>query len=207
MICRMIRRSLCCLTLLTIVLTSLARGAVPTTAPFSVEVRPTQLTQGQRGSLILTVDIPPGLHAQSHTPSAPNYIPFNVTMTPNTSVRFTGPAYPPGEDHTYGQLGILNVYTGRVRVEVPFQVADSAPAGPLKIEGKLQYQMCDDRSCYAPQRPKFEAQAQVVGTPASAPTSAPTATIAPPPPAPVVPSGPMTAWAAFGSALLAGLLF
>jgi thiol:disulfide interchange protein DsbD len=203
MICGMKSRALMWLVVILIQGASLAPAA-PTTAPVSVQIMPTgNLTQGQKAAMVVTVDIPSRLHAQSHTPSDANYIPFKVTMDANPAVRFGEPNYPAGEDKNYETLGRLNVYTGRVPVEVPFEVLPSAPAGELKLPGTLQYQMCDDQACYPPQRPKLSATATIVGTPTAAPTSAPAiAGVTAPPP-----TGLMSAWTAFGMALVAGLLF
>jgi suppressor for copper-sensitivity B len=201
--------------------------AAPTTAPVTTALNLKSLPQGHDAVLAVIVDVPAGLHAQSNTPSSPSYIKFQVTMEPNPAVEWANPVYPRGEDHEYGQLGVLNVYTGRTIVYVPFKVKADAAPGPLKIIGKLQYQMCDDRSCFAPQHPVVEAQADVVAadarpaenqpeifkpyTPAAAaPSTAPAGGSS----APTAQSSVQTTgsagwsiWTAFGAALLAGLLF
>jgi hypothetical protein len=85
---------------------------------------------------VVVLDIAEGFHAQSHTPSKPEYIKFDVKMTPNPAVEFGEPVFPPGEDHTYAALGELNVYTGRVIVYVPLTVKADAPPGPITLKGQ-----------------------------------------------------------------------
>jgi thiol:disulfide interchange protein DsbD len=203
--------------------------AAPARAPVNATIEPSTLAHGQTGTLRIVVDVPEGLHAQSHTPTEANYIAFTVTMSPNPAVEFGKPSYPPGEVHDYGALGVLSVYVGKVTVTVPVAVKADAPPGPLKLAGRVQIQMCDDRMCYAPQRPKFEVEATITGAPsAAAPSTAPStspaaASVATAPPASqpsaapapastgatVVTGGqkPWTIWTAFGAALIAGLLF
>ncbi len=199
---------------------TIALAARPTTLPVTIDFNRTALTLGESAVMAVTVEVPQGYHAQSATPSSPNYIPFKVTLASNPAADLSPPVYPPGEEREYPQLGRLNVYEGKVIVLVPLKVKPDAPLGPLKLEGKLQYQICDDHVCLPPQRPKISAEIDVVatGTPTQAnkpelfapfkatattlPTSAPAAGSA-------APRGEndWTIWTAFGAAFIAGLLF
>jgi hypothetical protein len=44
----------------------------------------------------------------------------------------------------------LLVYGGTFTVEVPIEVGESVSNQELELEGKLRYQACDNRFCYAP---------------------------------------------------------
>ena len=184
---------------------TLVRAAAPTTAPMSVQIEPTTLRPNQSGKITVTVDVPKGLHAQSHTPTEPTYIPFDVTISPNSAVTLGEPVYPKGERKNYPALGPLDVYEGRVVVEVPLTVNATAASGPLKLEGKLQYQMCDESSCFMPQHPKFEANATIEGggSGVNVTTTAPAVATT----AKGIVKSDWGIWTAFGAALLAGLLF
>ncbi len=195
---------------------SSALAAQPTTAPVETVLNLSALPQGKEAKLAVVVDVPEGLHAQSATPSQPNYIPFKVTMEPSAAVEFSPPIYPRGEDKNYPQLGALNVYTGRVVVIVPLKVKADAPLGDVKLEGKLQYQMCDDRSCYAPQRPKIAVETKIVAADAPAQPNraelfsaeaSPRATTQSSTAVAPAKKQDWTIWTAFGAALLAGLAF
>ena len=126
-------------------------------ATVSASLNYKSLPPGQQAVVAVVVDVPAGFHSQSHTPSAPNYIAFKVTMDANPAVEWSEPVYPQGKDESYPGLGTLNVYTGQVVVYVPMQVQANAPAGPLKLTGTVVYQLCDANACYAPQRPTIEA--------------------------------------------------
>lgn len=196
----------------------------------STALNTTALRPGQSAVAAVVVDIPPGFHSQSHTPSEEYYIKFEVQPEPSESVEFLEPTYPPGHDEEYPALGKLNVYTGRVVTYLPLRVSPDAPPGPLTIGGTVTYQICDDRVCYPPESPKFSIETRIVppGEPVSSnepdlfkdytpqaeppadssgetsdtPTESPTFTSTP-----GIQSEDWTVAAAFGTALLAGLLF
>ena len=116
--------------------------------------------------MAVVVDIPPGLHAQSNTPTSDDYIGFVVTPDKVTGVRFLPVRYPAGAKVNYPDLGALNVYSGRVIAYVPIEVDAKAPPGVTKLSGKLQIQLCDDKSCFKPYRGPsavtFEASVPIV---------------------------------------------
>jgi thiol:disulfide interchange protein DsbD len=184
------------------------------------------LQSGSEATLAIGIQIAEGFHAQSHTPSQPNYIPFQVVIDHQPRITFGEPIYPAGEDHTYPALGKLNVYTGKVIVYVPVTVSADAPTGPAKITGQLTYQICDDKTCFFPERPKFEITTTIVSATEPVQTinadlfegyaASAIAPVAPTnnPPASVTPSASGTIakedwsiWTALGVAFFAGLLF
>jgi thiol:disulfide interchange protein len=184
-----------------------ADAARPTTVPVTASIDPSSIDPDKEATVTVTVDVPEGLHAQSHTPSEPNYIKFEVTLDKNPAFEAQEPQYPPGEDQTYPQLGKLNVYSGQVVTKVPIKLKPNAPGGALKVSGRVQIQMCDDRSCYPPQKPTFSVEATVTGN------NPPIAAEAEPPvdDAKTQAAGEgkkqWTVLTAFGAALLAGMLF
>lgn len=131
-------------------------------AAVSAELNYSALPPGQQGVVAVVVDIPSGLHAQSHTPSQDSYIRFEVVPDANSSVRLLAPQYPSGRDVTYPLLGTLNVYTGRVVVFLPLEVNRDAQPGELPITGKVRYQLCDEVSCYRPETVPFSLTTRVV---------------------------------------------
>ncbi len=130
----------------------------------SVSVMPntTAVQPGQQGVLAVVVNIAPGFHAQSHTPSQPGLIAFAVSSDAASDITFYEPLYPAGEDVTYPGLGKLNVYTGRVVVYVPFKVNPNAKPGALSMSGAARYQICDDKMCYAPKTTPWTVATSIV---------------------------------------------
>src|SRR5207237_2526033 len=125
----------------------------------------TALQPGQQAAIAVVTEIRPGFHAQSRTPSKPNYISFEVSVEPNDAIKIYDPIYPRGEDQTYPALGKLNVYSGRVVVYVPIEVkrdAKAGGAGPITIKGRARYQICDDRECFRPESPAWSINSEIV---------------------------------------------
>jgi thiol:disulfide interchange protein len=179
------------------------------------------LKPGEKSELSITLEIKPGFHAQSRTPIQDNLIKFEITLDEHPAFIFGEPVYPKGEDHEYPALGKLNVYTGNIVVKVPVEAKADAPGGNTEIKGKVRFQICDDKSCFAPTSPKFSVSATILAPlaslagastqPATSPT-APTATsprLASAPPVAAIDetSAQRGALAWFAIAFLAGVLF
>lgn len=145
---------------------------------------------GQTVTLSITIDIPEGLHTQSHIPSDPNYIALNILPAKTPGLEFGKPEYPPGKDETYPGLGTLNVYTGQVVVRVPVKILADAPAGAIKVAGNVRYQACNDSVCFPPKRAPFAVDLTVAGGsgPATAPANAQANSLTPPTTAPTTTS-------------------
>lgn len=105
---------------------------------------------GQQAAVAVVLDVGFGMHAQSHTPLAPNLIPLNVSVDPNSAVDFGSAIYPPAKIVFYPMLGKLSVYTGQVVVYVPIRIKPTAAIGDLKISGTISYQICNDSACFPP---------------------------------------------------------
>ena len=128
----------------------------------SAALNTTTLQPGQQAVIAVVFDVKEGFHAQSHTPSSTDYIPFEVKLDADPAITAYEPIYPKGEDHEYGQLGKLNAYTGKVIVYVPVDVKANITAGEIKLNGTVSYQACDNNVCYAPQKPRFTITTKIV---------------------------------------------
>jgi thiol:disulfide interchange protein len=152
---------------LTICLTSLMAGSIALAAPppkaqVSAKLNVSALQPGKTAIVAVIVNVPKGFHAQSATPLDPSYIKFKVDPTADPSLTFLDPIYPAGEIETFAALGRLSVYVDSVTVYLPVRVKADAAVGPLTIAGKVTLQMCDDKACYAPQKPSFSLATEVV---------------------------------------------
>lgn len=179
-------------------------------AALSATVSPEALKPGDKAEVSVVVEIPEGYHSQSHTPSGENYIPLVVTPESTDAIVAGEPVYPPGVDVSYPALGKLNVYEGKVVIKVPVEVTQAARKGEVEIKGTVTYQICNDESCFMPQRNKpWAAKATITASGTGKPTAASR---------PATQAAAMTViggqegadwsiWTAFGAAFLAGLLF
>ncbi len=148
--------------LATAVLSAAAARAADPSADVSAEPSTTALPAGGRGMVAVVIDVHDGLHAQSHTPADPSYIPLVITPKPVAGVTFGEVRYPRGEDHTYPELGKLNVYVDRVIAYLPVAVAADAKAGPVDVAGTVDLQACNRSSCFPPESIPFDVKVNVV---------------------------------------------
>ena len=121
------------------------------------------LRPGDKATVAVVLDIKPGYHAQSRTPSQDYYVKFDAKLDDIPAIKPGEVVYPKGEEKTYPALGKLHVYEGQTVVRIPIEVKPDAPAGPLKITGRLKFQICDDSVCFPPESPKFTIETKVVG--------------------------------------------
>lgn len=151
---------------------ALAHGAAPP-AYANIEqavVNFKSLQEGQQAVAAIVVAVHDGYHAQSHTPSDKDYIPFEAQVDPASALTVFPAVYPKGKSQTYKSIDPdkpLNVYTGKVTVYVPLQVKQDAAAGPLKITGSVNLQACDDKQCLPPTTIRFtiETTIEPIGEP------------------------------------------
>lgn len=126
------------------------------------------LRVGDNAVWAVVVDIKPGYHAQSNTPSNENFIAFDLQVEPNDRLVIGQPIFPKGHVANYPALGELNLYDGQVVVYVPLRVKDGAAEETVTVRGTLTYQICDDQVCYAPESPVVELTAPIVAPTAAA---------------------------------------
>jgi thiol:disulfide interchange protein len=141
---------------------AVAQAANPATV--SAELNRTAVQGGRDAVVAVVLDIKKGFHAQSHTPLDKSLIALTVAATATDGVTFGEVVYPAGKEETYPGLGVLNVYDGRTIFYVPVKVAAEAKEGPLKIGGTIRYQICDDKSCFAPKTTQWSVETKVVGS-------------------------------------------
>ena len=117
---------------------------------------------GQRAVLAIVLDIKLGFHAQSNTPLSKDSVKTEVALTPNPAIKLYPFVYPPGQAVEYPALGKLSVYSGRAVIYVPIEVKPDAATGPLKLTGDITYQICDDKSCFFPEKTPFMVQTTIL---------------------------------------------
>lgn len=140
-----------------------ARAQLPGQEPVSAALNLRQVQSGQQAVIAVVLDVGHGLHAQSHTPLSSYLIPLVVEVNASPEIAPAQPIYPTPEIVQYPLLGKLSVYTGRVIVYVPVRIEQSATPGKLNISGTITYQICNDKSCFAPQHQNWEIHTAIVG--------------------------------------------
>ena len=128
---------------------------------------------GSTTRVALTVTLPEGLHVQSDAPRDPSLIPTVLTVDAPKGVTVRHLIYPePSDFEQEGQPQPLAVFEHEFVTGAELALAADVPTGDLVIPGRLRYQACDDRVCFAPQTATFEWKIRVTPTGTAATASA-----------------------------------
>ena len=133
------------------------RAAITATAIDSSALR-----AGHKAMIAVRVEIDEGFHAQSHAPLDPSYKKLEIRMTDTPGLKFGVVKYPAGRIENYPALGKLSVYTGAITVYVPVEAAADVKPGPIEIGGTASWQICDNNTCFLPEKRKFSFSTQLV---------------------------------------------
>lgn len=122
----------------------------------------TVVAAGSTTRVALTVRLAEGLHVQSDAPRDPSLIPTVLTVQAPAGVTVRHLIYPqPTDFEQAGQPQPLAVFAHEFVAGAELAIADDAAPGDLVIPGRLRYQACDDRLCFAPQTATFEWKVRV----------------------------------------------
>lgn len=118
-----------------------------------LSVAPPQKVVAKRNSTAaarLTVNLAPGYHVNSNTPSESYLIPLRLTWT--SGVLEPGDvAYPKPTMEKYEfSPKPISVFTGRFDLVTRLKAPAHAPVGPGVMLGRLRYQACNDKACFPP---------------------------------------------------------
>ena len=113
-----------------------------------------QKVAGQRNAVVasrIPCTVQAGFHVNSDTPTYDYLIPLKLTWIDTGALTPGAVTYPKPSKEKYAfSKDPLSVVTGSFDLIAHFKVARNAPAGPGMATGKLKYQACNDRACFAP---------------------------------------------------------
>ncbi|MEZ5422870.1 MAG: protein-disulfide reductase DsbD N-terminal domain-containing protein [Pyrinomonadaceae bacterium] len=119
------------------------------------------LKRGRSVQVTVTLDIPHGLHVNSHRPKGEYLIATVVTPT-GGGLRFGAVRYPAGRDKVFGfSRNALNVYEGRVTFSFPVTVPKNFDKDRAHFRVAVRYQACTDEVCYSPKTKRLNLAARV----------------------------------------------
>ena len=99
----------------------------------------------------IPVSVRTGYHVNSNMPREEYLIPLKLTWTSPGALEPEAVLYPAPSIEKYAFADQpLSVFSGNFDLVAHFKVKGDAPAGPGVTTGKLRYQACSDRACYAP---------------------------------------------------------
>lgn len=111
---------------------------------------------GDTFRIAVVLELPAGVHVNTHTPSSPDLIPTEVTLKVPAGFQAGAVAYPKG---TLLKLSFLPkpiaVYEGRTVFLAPITVAKYVKPGKYTLEGTVRTQPCREDVCFPPQKIPF----------------------------------------------------
>ena len=107
----------------------------------------------------LVLDVTPGARVHVYAPGARDYRPVMIRVEPQPGLLVKVPRYPKSEDYFFKPLNEhVPVYQRAFRImqDVTLDPSREGTAAlkdvtSLTIDGRFEYQACDDRVCFAPQ--------------------------------------------------------
>ena len=118
---------------------------------------------GQTIRVALKVTLPATLHVQSDRPHDPSLIPTVLSLDPPDGFGVAALVYP--ESSELKQEGLdqpLVVFGHEFVAGAHLAIRNDVAPGTFVIPGRLRYQACDDKVCYAPATAQFEWTVRVV---------------------------------------------
>jgi Thiol:disulfide interchange protein DsbD, N-terminal len=106
--------------------------------------------RGEPAPLVLKVNLKPGYHVNSNTPSEDYLIPLRLSWD-GKILRTEKVSYPAPklEKYSFAEKP-LSVFTGDFEIDTQFRALPKAPLGPGLVVGSLRYQACNNRMCLPP---------------------------------------------------------
>jgi len=110
----------------------------------------------------LPLELRPGYHVNSNTPSDEYLIPLRLTWNPGplAASGFTFPQ-PRMEKYSFSEKP-LSVFTGDFQIVTHFKASANAAPGPATLTGKLRYQACNNSMCLPPKTLDVSLQVEIV---------------------------------------------
>jgi DsbC/DsbD-like thiol-disulfide interchange protein len=116
-----------------------------------------EISAGEKVSV--TFDITPKRGMHVYAPGKHDYQVIAVKIDPQPWLKVAPTNYPPSEIYDFKELNEkVETYGKPFKLVQDITVLNTAAAkkalaaSPLKLTGKLEYQACDDKVCYAPTR-------------------------------------------------------
>jgi thiol:disulfide interchange protein DsbD len=122
-----------------------------------------KLTPGSRFRIAVVMDVAAHWHVNANPVTAEGLIPTTIAFQPPPSIVIDRIVYPPGKRTKVGWNDEpVALYSGRAVLFVDGHVRADAGPGPLKLEGVLGYQACNDSVCIAPKNLPVVVETEIV---------------------------------------------
>ena len=115
----------------------------------------TEIAPGQ--TLSLSFNVTPKRNMHVYAPGKHDYQVIAVKLDPQPWLKAAATTYPPSEIYHFKELDEkVETYGQPFKLVQDITILNTAAAkkalaaGPIKLTGRLEYQACDDKLCYAP---------------------------------------------------------
>ena len=115
----------------------------------------TEATPGKK--LSVSFDITPKRNMHVYAPGKHDYQVIAIKLDPQPWMKVAPTSYPPSEIYHFKELDEkVETYGQPFKLVQDITILNTAAAkkalaaGPIKLTGRLEYQACDDKLCYAP---------------------------------------------------------
>ncbi|MBE9582389.1 MAG: thioredoxin family protein [Proteobacteria bacterium] len=120
--------------------------------------------EGSFGIAIIA-DIKPGFHINSHNPTDKFLVPTVVRFDEEEGITLSPVSYPVPEFKSFSfSTSKASVYEGKIPIFSHGRLSNDIPPGDVKVSGILDYQACNDQTCFMPMSVGFEIPLKVVNT-------------------------------------------
>lgn len=121
----------------------------------NASISSTEIAPGQKLSLSFAVTPKRAMHV--YAPGKHDYQVIAVKLDPQPWMKVAPTTYPPSEIYYFKELDEkVETYGKPFTLVQDLTILDTAAAkkalaaSPIKLSGRLEYQACDDKVCYAP---------------------------------------------------------
>ena len=144
--------------------TEQANDEEPAVAGVVASVNPRELPAGAQALMKIELDLVPGTHANSDSPTDSALIPTTFFPDSIDGVLWEQVIYPrPTEVIEWYSQDPLPVFEDGAVIQARLTVAEDAGPGELDVSGQLRIQVCDADYCYPPERVPVTVAITVIG--------------------------------------------
>ncbi len=130
-----------------------AENGEPPLTGVIASVSPRKLSAGAQALMEIELDLDPGTHANSDSPTDPAFIPTTFFPDSVAGVVWEQVSYPqPTEVIEWYSEDPLSVFEDGAVIQARLTVEEDAGPGELDVSGQLRIQVCDADYCYPPER-------------------------------------------------------
>ena len=118
---------------------------------------------GKAAVIYVYVVVKEGYHIQAHKVNDEFIIPTTLDINADKIIITGKQVFPVGKKFKLeGTSDYLFVYDGKIKITIPFKAREEIQRGKYKLDAKLHYQACDDKTCFFPKTIDFSIAVKII---------------------------------------------